>query len=120
MRFILALTISLISGSSYGADCQPFQKSVHEKAVAGAKSIVFFASWCSSCLESIRKSDPKKSLYVAIYDEKSSAQEALDFALGDKISSASCVWDVEQVLGKRFGAKSLPFVFKKSPGVNTP
>ena len=83
----------------------------HEtKEVLGYKKIVFFASWCGSCVQSIRDADPETSLFVAIYDDHSKAEEALKFALQDRFSrKVKCFFDENELIGRNYGIKGLPY-----------
>lgn len=93
----------LATSSVSGSECQVAKHA----QLPQDKDIIFFASWCSSCLVKIKESDPGKTLYVAVFDEKESAQKALDFGLKGK-ASGSCLLDKSDSIAKEYGLFSLP------------
>ena len=112
MRILIPLILLYISSLAQANQCPDYTPS-HQKQIDNASEVVFFASWCSSCLKSIQDSNVKNSVYIAIFDEREKAKEALAFALGNKVKNAACFFDEKQLVGKQFSVTNLPFVFKR-------
>ena len=112
MKYLIPLIFLCISDLGKATPCPDFTPS-YQKQVDDASEVVFFASWCSSCLKSIHDSKVKDSVYIAIFDERKKAEEALAYALGKKIKDASCFFDGKQIVGKQFNVTNLPFVYKR-------
>ena len=72
------------------------------------ESVVFFASWCQSCVDSIRQSDPERDLYVAVFDNKKDASKSLLYVLKERAKKARCVFDEKNQIAKFLGVDSLP------------
>lgn len=104
LKYLLAAATLLISIEGFSLEC-PVAGHQH---LPENKDIIFFASWCSSCLEKISQSDPKKSLYVAVFDEKKAAEEALSYGLGEKSALGRCLMDHSDKIAKRYQLHSLP------------
>ena len=70
------------------------------------EKVVFFASWCSGCVDHIKEAPPR-SVFVATFDEKQKASEALVFLLGNK-DKRKCFWDNDGKMRDFFKVTSLP------------
>ena len=43
----------------------------------GDTKIIFFASWCADCRESLVKPQPEGSIFISAFDERSAAEQAI-------------------------------------------
>lgn len=107
MRFII-LTILLLAPKTLIAETIRCQKKISEVQKSSFSSILFFSSWCYSCLIKIKDSNPKNTLFVAVYDDFDRAQQALTYALGEKNQKTVCLWDEDHTMGREHGVISLP------------
>ncbi len=106
----ILLIVTLIGHTqaySYSLTCKKYSKD-DKDTVEAARKLVFFASWCESCITSIKSSDPKQDIYIAVFDTLTNAQQALQFVLADKGEGATCFWDEDKTLAKQQGVTSLP------------
>ena len=76
------------------------------------RDMVYFASWCQSCVSSITESDPSKDIYLAVFDEQEAANDALKYVLGNKTAHARCIWDKSGEIAKSTGVSNLPKTLK--------
>ena len=68
----------------------------------GTTELIFFASWCSSCKESITKSYSTPVIFISVFDEKSDSERVLSHFL----ENATCYFSKD--IEKNFGVKVLP------------
>lgn len=73
-------------------------------------NLVFFASWCGGCKDSLEKSQEEGSIAIAVFDNKESAQKALQSVNWQK----NCFVDQDNILAKHFKITSLPAQVKKT------
>ena len=85
-----------------------WQKS-HLKA-KGFTEVIFFASWCQSCVSHLQAATDK-SLLVAVYDTRAAAEKALAHIFRKNSPPPPCVFDANHQLGKEFQVDSLPAKF---------
>jgi hypothetical protein len=68
----------------------------------GEFEIVFFASWCASCVENLKTKTTHRRIFVASFDEvEAAAKVAAKFGFAD-----ACRFDSD--IASHFGVKSLP------------
>lgn len=110
---MLSLFLSLMATKAWGAwECSIY-KNEHESEVSSAPNLVFFASWCQACVASIKEADPEKDVFIAVFDQKKRAEEALLYILG-KDKNPVCFWDEGSVLAKKYGVSTLPNTVSKT------
>ena len=68
----------------------------------GPTELVFFASWCSSCKDSITKSYSTPVVFISVFDEKSDSERVLSHF----VQNATCYFSKD--IEKNFGIKALP------------
>ena len=84
-------------------DWNSFPKFEKERG-ASLKRIIFFASWCLSCVEKIKVSRPESDVIVGVMDERSRIDEAYRFL---KVTTP-CFYGGKSA-EKRFSVKELPY-----------
>lgn len=72
----------------------------------GQTELVFFASWCSSCKESLSKTYSNPVLFISVFDEKADSERVLKHFVKD----ATCYFSKD--INKHFGVKALPMTLK--------
>jgi hypothetical protein len=68
----------------------------------GSTDVVFFASWCSSCKDQLKKDHKGNVIFISIFDEKSDSERVLNFFRPE----ATCYFSKE--IEKELKIKSLP------------
>ncbi|APJ03974.1 TlpA family protein disulfide reductase [Silvanigrella aquatica] len=108
---ILFLLFILYPFSVY-ADCkivnlQEFEKLVEEKSPV---TLIFFSTWCSDCIESLKATKKDESLnknYIIVStfnsDFKSANKVLADFGI-----DGLCILDKNSEIAKKYGIKSVP------------
>ena len=91
--------------------CQEL-KSSHYSEMKKSKTIVFFASWCQSCMTSIQQSNPTTDTYIAVFDGQKKAEQALSHLITTK--KVRCYWDKDHSFAKALGVDKLPATRKAS------
>lgn len=109
MRF--ALFILLFSTSAFALECKPYSTEFNTQ-LKNVRNLVFFASWCQSCVESIKGADLSKDVFIAVFDEKKKAESALSFVLKEKSQKAICFFDKDSELAKLHDVTNLPAAVK--------
>jgi hypothetical protein len=80
------------------------------EAVQTSKRLVFFASWCRSCMDHMDDFSLGEDLLVISFDEKQASEEAL-ISLGyggAKKKGFACYFDKDGSIAEYFGVTSLP------------
>ena len=64
----------------YGKECPEIDLAGLNKRMAGKGEIkiLFFASWCGSCIDHLKKPQDEKTIFVAVFDEKIEAEKVLE------------------------------------------
>jgi thiol-disulfide isomerase/thioredoxin len=75
----------------------------------GDTKLVFFASWCSDCRESLGKEQPPGTLFIAAFDEREAAEKVIARFRPD----ATCF--TSDAIAEQFRVKSLPAVVTVGP-----
>lgn len=76
------------------------------KAFNDNPSIVFFASWCSSCEEKIKKFSKEKNkeiYFIAVFDELKQSE-----IVAKQYGISNCIVDADDSIAKYYEIKSLP------------
>ena len=107
MKYFLLVAVSLLYSFNGFATCK--EASVEDlKNHTSRKNAIYFASWCQSCVDSIKASDPENDLYIAVFDEQKTASVALEFVLKDQTKKAVCIWDKTGDIARVTKVKNLP------------
>lgn len=70
--------------------------------------LIFFASWCASCIPHLKEQHGKDTIFIAAFDEKTKAEKVLDyFKVGN-----DCYMGDE--IAKELKIQSLPAVSKQN------
>ena len=105
LLFFLGLVFSY---SALSMDCKEADwKLVNElQKGKGATDVVFFASWCSSCKEHLKKEYKENVIFISLFDEKKDSERVLKHFK----PNATCYFSVE--IEKELKIKSLPRTLK--------
>ena len=115
---ILLITLLFVSSSSFAKEtCEKISKKDHDaliaKASKGNLDLIFFASWCESCVGKIKDAKgSKNTLLVGLYDEQSKLDEAYQFLK----PGMRCIVGTESYV-KTFKVTSLPHSVKGGKSV---
>ncbi len=109
--FVLSLILALGSTAAW-ADCRVYGSDDFIRLTLANKSkrIVFFASWCKSCVEHFTDAYAKDSVFVTTYDDEATADKILARFLGASAAKLPCVIDREKRLEQLYKVKFLPLV----------
>ena len=93
------------------ADCPPLTRSGLDAYLKshGPTQVHFFASWCVECVRHIRESPSQGAIFIAAFDERSSAEKVFS-QLGGK---APCFTD--DGIAEALGVKAVPSVRSLAP-----
>lgn len=108
ISFLLLLALLPLNGE---AACKILSLDEFAKVLTPeVKQIVFFASWCKGCEAHLTPEFGKNSIFVATSDDRSKAERVLQSRFGKEADSITCVFDEDESLAKKYGAKFLPYV----------
>lgn len=107
-KLVIIAVFSLIS-FNLQAKCVPggineLKRSLKTKQ---AEEIIFFASWCSQCMDKLisARDAEKKFVLVSIWDSLERSNEVINYL---KLSESTCIFDSGDI-ARAYKVKSLPF-----------
>ena len=108
IRLLLAVGLLLLVQPGLSR-CLTSDAKAFEAFVASHKpdKIIFFASWCSGCVDHI-KTASANSVFVATFDDKDTASSALSSLTGNT-DKRRCFFDGKGEISKAYGVTDLPF-----------
>lgn len=97
--------------SSAKANCPPLTRSGLDAYLKahGPTKVQFFASWCIECIRHIRESPSQGAIFIATFDEQTSAEKVFR-QLGGR---APCFTD--DGIAEALGVKAVPSVRNLAP-----
>ena len=91
LKFSLLLFTPFLFANPVPMECTPRSYADLQKAYRGSKkTLVFFASWCVECADSLKKNQGIDVLYISVFDEKKRAE-----AVAQKFNLKNCILDTD-------------------------
>jgi thiol-disulfide isomerase/thioredoxin len=105
---ILICAFILFGSGAFALECKEatWSELKESQKDKGSTELVFFASWCSSCKESLSKTYATPVLFISVFDEKADSERVLKHFVKD----ATCYFSKD--IDKHFKVKTLPMSLK--------
>lgn len=107
MLAALLLATATATSAKPAPTCPPMSLAALEGSLKGKgeTKVVFFASWCATCKDSLEKSYPDGTVFVAAFDERDAAE-----AVASRYKLAHVCYTDEGSIAKGLGVTGLPAV----------